>query len=76
MVLSGLKWNPRSEDQGSYSRCQRGPPPSLSMPSRRPLARPWGLCHPESSHTHLDWVRPRLWQPVFGKLGEGGLGRG
>lgn len=59
-----------------------GRPTSLRAPwpfsvlSRRPLARPWELCHPESSHTHLDCVLPRLWQPVFGKLGEGGLGRG
>lgn len=81
VVLSGPKWDPTSE--GSEALWQMpGRPTSLegrwplSMASRSPLAQPWGLCPSESSHTHLDWVFPRLWQPVFGKLGEGGLGRG
>lgn len=81
VVLSGPTCDSKSEGSGAREQMPGRPtspegPWPLSMPSRRPLAQPWGLCHPESSRTHLDWVLPRLWQPVFGKLGEGGLGRG
>lgn len=81
MVPMGPTWGPKPEGSGHCSRSQGGPAPwrapwPFSVHSGSLLGRPRGLCHPESSHTHLDWVLLRLWQPVFGKLGEGGLGRG
>lgn len=59
-----------------------GRPASLEGPSAHLHAQQTfsgldlGAVLPRVTHTHLDRILLRLWKPVFGKLGEGGLGRG
>lgn len=83
-ALLGPKWDPKPEGSGALpqmaGQCLPGASQQpISMPSRHPPALSLKAVSPEipeSFHTHLDIVLPRLWQPVFGKLGEGVLGRG
>lgn len=61
MVLLGPTWDPKPKGSGHCCSCQESLPPwrahrPILMPSRHPPAWPWGLCRPQSSHTHLDWV--------------------
>lgn len=81
MVLLGPTWDPKTEDSGAQQQMPVRPTTSLEGPSahlsaQRASAGPaLGTVWPRVI-SHPLGLGPPHWRPVFGKLGEGGLGLG
>lgn len=82
VVLLGSTWDPKTEGPGALQQIPGRPPspegPSVRLSAQQASAGPaLGAVLPKvTSHPLGLGPPPGLWEPVFGKLGEGGLGLG